>query len=679
MPTGIELSAGILTGTNKPVDSKYGPYATTAAALADIPAALRYQGLTVGITTASGVVEYWFKAGVADSNFVEKTTGSGGVPAGALIISKTYAELKALKDANQLVPGQWYKITDFQLKWWNQSKNDVRVMTSSEVEPLNVFAIKSNEFAINAYSDVYPTDAIYYGFSANPLATPGSNYSAIPNAHGWITRRISAGITSIDAPYDWRHVTWNCCRCDLSSFPEWSPSATYSRREIVKYNNKLFISFNLGNKNNVPDTSRVDGNGDISDSTNIYWWAAVSPFVEGATYFPTDEMENTAFKLILPSKINFKLPWSESSTPPVAKYSPSYGLPQQNTWSINNYYPNQSDYVTIPWSQDRTQKPTFARNPTGIDSQNYFSGPVKMGAECIGNVFYKRAASVEFETNCKFNIFAGETYFLVAGNYFSFNRVGFSCYNNRFGNSCYSNSFGNASTRNTLGEDCNFNIFQSGTNNNNIAGTFRNNVLGNSFQNNSIDLLFLSNFCTFGFSTNKVGIGAIGNFFKIGSGNNIFDGNVANNDNYFVNCKIGNGFNNNTGNISSSIINGANKCVFPTNAPFDSNVCTNLLCCEFSLYVLNNKLDSVSYLTSTSTFTFNNISSMTRGVFGYWFRMNTIEPNVYNNIDADIVFTNATLTPNDAFNKRIFKNSSGQPRLSYHNAADQLVVTSPTA
>ena len=52
---------------------------------------------------------------------------------------------------------------------------------------------------------------------------------------------------------------------------------------------------------------------------------------------------------------------------------------------------------------------------------------------------------------------------------------------------------------------------------------------------------------------------------------------------------------------------------------------------------------------------------------------------MYNNINADIVFTNATLTPNDAFNKRIFKNSSGQARLSYYNAADQIVITSPTA
>jgi hypothetical protein len=74
MPTGIPLSASFLVGTSKPIDAKFGPYATTAAALSDLTSDLRYVGLTVGIqpTTASPVVEYWFVDGVEDSDFVEK-------------------------------------------------------------------------------------------------------------------------------------------------------------------------------------------------------------------------------------------------------------------------------------------------------------------------------------------------------------------------------------------------------------------------------------------------------------------------------------------------------------------------------------------------------------------------------------------------------------------------------
>lgn len=75
--SGIELSAGIVVGGNKPVDAKFGPYASTAAALADIGSTLRYKGLTVGIENAGQVVEYWFRNGVANADLVEKIPTSG--------------------------------------------------------------------------------------------------------------------------------------------------------------------------------------------------------------------------------------------------------------------------------------------------------------------------------------------------------------------------------------------------------------------------------------------------------------------------------------------------------------------------------------------------------------------------------------------------------------------------
>ncbi|MFZ9964802.1 MAG: hypothetical protein ACO3GO_06295, partial [Terrimicrobiaceae bacterium] len=74
MPAGIELSAGIVVGAAKPIDAKFGPYASTTAALADIGPALRYKGLTIGIESGSAVVEYWFRDGITDADFIEKIT-----------------------------------------------------------------------------------------------------------------------------------------------------------------------------------------------------------------------------------------------------------------------------------------------------------------------------------------------------------------------------------------------------------------------------------------------------------------------------------------------------------------------------------------------------------------------------------------------------------------------------
>lgn len=72
----------------------------------------------------------------------------------------TYDELMVYKDNWQLIPGAAYKITDFQTKHWNSATAaDVVV---GNVEPIIVTAVSSHEFALQAYSTVYPGDVISY-------------------------------------------------------------------------------------------------------------------------------------------------------------------------------------------------------------------------------------------------------------------------------------------------------------------------------------------------------------------------------------------------------------------------------------------------------------------------------------------------------------------------------------
>ncbi len=56
--TGIQLSAGIVVGSNVSVDAKYGPYADVPTANSQIGSTLRYKGLTVGILSGGSVIEY---------------------------------------------------------------------------------------------------------------------------------------------------------------------------------------------------------------------------------------------------------------------------------------------------------------------------------------------------------------------------------------------------------------------------------------------------------------------------------------------------------------------------------------------------------------------------------------------------------------------------------------------
>lgn len=48
------------------IDAKYGPYSSTTEALMALASDARAIGLTVGIKTSTGIVEYWFKNGIGD-------------------------------------------------------------------------------------------------------------------------------------------------------------------------------------------------------------------------------------------------------------------------------------------------------------------------------------------------------------------------------------------------------------------------------------------------------------------------------------------------------------------------------------------------------------------------------------------------------------------------------------
>jgi hypothetical protein len=60
------------------IDARYGPWATLNEALTSFNSGLRFRGLTVAVLSGTGVIEYWFRDGVADNNLILKNTGSGG-------------------------------------------------------------------------------------------------------------------------------------------------------------------------------------------------------------------------------------------------------------------------------------------------------------------------------------------------------------------------------------------------------------------------------------------------------------------------------------------------------------------------------------------------------------------------------------------------------------------------
>ena len=72
----INLSDNININSPKILDSRYGPWASVNDANTNVLSLQRRQGLTVGILSGTGVVEYWYYSGILDTDLILKTTTS---------------------------------------------------------------------------------------------------------------------------------------------------------------------------------------------------------------------------------------------------------------------------------------------------------------------------------------------------------------------------------------------------------------------------------------------------------------------------------------------------------------------------------------------------------------------------------------------------------------------------
>jgi len=94
------------------LDVRYGPWANTSAALTNT-AGTRVSGLTVGIIEAGGIVEYWFKNGIADGNLVVKSSsgiGGSGIGWSNLAAGSTVAGCGTVASGSSICRNTFYGV-----------------------------------------------------------------------------------------------------------------------------------------------------------------------------------------------------------------------------------------------------------------------------------------------------------------------------------------------------------------------------------------------------------------------------------------------------------------------------------------------------------------------------------------------------------------------------------------
>jgi hypothetical protein len=443
--------------------------------------------------------------------FGVKTFANGSIS--NQILNTTYSNLTGLKATNNLLSGQLYRISDFILKWNNQSINDQTVKTAASGEPLIVTALSNNKIYHIAQSEIYPQDTIYYNIDASSSYSWGTinNNLAIPDFKGWIYRRVD-NLLDIDIPYDWRNITVNCCKPDVSSVPNYSGNYQYTRLDYVKEtgNNsargKLYYSNVTGNSGNA-----------LNDPN---FWLPVSNFVESGTFFSTDETNGFT-----------------------ALYDPSTSNSRINLPAITG---------------SRIQQPTFTSTLTGLGTftlnnvknikiQGGYSNVIfgsSILRNIIGNNFYNNTIGFIFQDNTigndfKYNIIGSSFAFNIIEDNFQNNKIGESFVSNTIGNNFYNGTIGSSFTQNKIQNSFINSTIGNSFNSNKIENNFITNTIGNSFSSNSIANLFELNTIGNSFNSNT-----IANRFQFNEIGNSFDSNTI--ANRFQYNTIGNSFQYNT-------------------------------------------------------------------------------------------------------------------------------------
>ena len=390
------------------------------------------------------------------------------------MIEITYKELYDLREANGLIPGQQYRITDYECTI-NTSNMYIKaqtdkfdiVVTAVSTNKLNEEArVINHEFTapnqdhfkdckLSAWKIWYCLDNDITRFAwADATKTNGS-----PNGKGVIYRMIDE--FDNDCPYDFKNIQFYRKKDETTSL--WSiislgtddgvkPCYTFSSEELDSTGK--FTDMSLNKDNNV----------------NVY-----SNVIK--KYNENIEITNSAKQTL--NNICF------------------FGKECYNNFFGNDCYDS-----------------TFGK----FCSNNTF------GKTCHNNVFGNIFNNNIFGSDCSYNTFGYGCAYNTFGNNFGYkidyskrygNSFGDNCEGNSFGNSCGGNNFGSACSYNTFGNYCRDNIFRDNCVGNSVGNYFGlnpndstnnhgnnigNNCVGNSFGNSCFSNV-ISSYCvgnTFG-------------------------------------------------------------------------------------------------------------------------------------------------------------------------------------
>ncbi len=355
----------------------------------------------------------------------------------------TWAEIKALRDGAQLIPGMYYRITDYTTTVANDTEArsaghlfDVIVMaTSTNTLSEEGKAIRSDRDTDNYFADAN-LDAWKIWYSLDNDVT----------RFAWADAENGTGVIYFmkdewnnECPYDFKNIMFKRYKVTDDSPKGELADLTGQYLGVISGMTSLIIedendflwcyTFNLLNGDACADLTIYKDNQLLSICCeNIIGSCHVDMSSDEGAIKKTKILNNNVIQCTYTQAI----------------------LCGANTFGA----------ICFDNTLYSSQGMVMANKISDLCYNNIVSGMFNtFGNYCGSNTFGNYCGSNTFGNSCSNNTFGNSCYRNTFGNNCGSNTFGNDCYSNTFGNYCYYNTFGNGCYNNTFGNDCDYNTF----------------------------------------------------------------------------------------------------------------------------------------------------------------------------------------------------------------------------
>jgi len=389
------------------------------------------------------------------------------------LIETTWSALKSLRDNSQLVPGKFYRITDYQC-----TTIDPNTSSAGHQFDIIVLALATNKLSEQAWAAKHSGDSyfsddlekwrLWYALDNN---TYRFSWADSTNGKGVIYRMIDE--FDNDVPYDFKNIlTVQAPKITLA----YRSSCIY-RRDPTKDANNYYgwlycgywpMGYLSQPKYVYTDTTSPTTSSSVYSDTN---GTIATRSYDGATVTITETALDAQFMEY------YTFSYVDSSETTVGDASSRSGSSQCLCNTIMPAFRN--GYVSSSGRFQDINRTIFITGTGNTNVYNNYLGynnynnvfkysskysSLSVYNNTIGNNFKNNTIKDSFHSNIIRNLFSDNTIgksfmYNIIGNYFQYNTTGENFENNTFGNNCQHLTFGNYCNYITFGNNCQYITF----------------------------------------------------------------------------------------------------------------------------------------------------------------------------------------------------------------------------